>query len=234
LNNHRSLEADNLVKNPANKNNNYWSPLSCLAVEQEEDEGEHTIANHLMSAITDLQPPKLQNKIAAKWRRKLTNQSGILDMGCTLGVGAKHDVDCFHNTGLPSKKVFMLPDKTKLKATNKMWLKHNLWPKACKINIMPNLHSTLISVPKMAGADYIAVFNKHEARFYDATITIVSASKDPLLVAPRCQDTGLWRLDLDYKVLGQKYPEQFIAGVNKAQAIFGLPNNQQSLLYHPA
>jgi hypothetical protein len=96
-------------------------------------------------------------------------------MCCTSGMGAKHDMDCFHDTSLPSEKVFMLPDKMKIKATNKMRLKHNLWPKASKINIAPNLHSALISVPKMADADYIAVFNKNEARIYDATTTIVSA-----------------------------------------------------------
>jgi hypothetical protein len=112
-----------------------------------------------MSAVTDLEPPKLQNKTAAKWKRKLRSQSGILDMGCTLGADAKHkNADCFHNTGLPPEKVFMLPDKTKIKATNKMQSKHNLWPKASKINNLLNLHSTLISVPQMAHTDYIAVF----------------------------------------------------------------------------
>ncbi len=80
-------------------------------------------------------------------------------MGCTLGMGAKHDADCFHDTSFLSGKVFILPDKTKIKATNKMWLKHNLRPKASKIIIMPHLHSTLISVPKMADTDYIAVFD---------------------------------------------------------------------------
>jgi hypothetical protein len=132
---------------------------------------------------------KLQNKIAAKWKWKIRNQSGILDTGCALGAGAKHNTDCFHNTGLPSEKVFMLPDKTRTRALKKMQLKHNLQPKASKMNIVPNLHSTLISVPKMADADYIAVFDKKEARIYNATTTIVSASKDPILVAPRCQDT---------------------------------------------
>jgi hypothetical protein len=72
-----------------------------------------------------------------------------------------------------------------------MRLKHNLRPEANKMNIVPNLHSTLISVPKMADGDYIAVFNKKEARIYNAKTTIVSASKDPILVAPRCQDTRL-------------------------------------------
>ncbi len=149
-------------------------------------------------------------------------------------MAAVHNADCFHNTSLPSEKVFMLTDKTSIRATNKMQLKHNLRPKASKMNIVPNLHSTVISVPKMADADYIAVFDKKEARIYDATTTIVSASKDPILVAPHCQDTGLWKLDLDYEVLGCKYPDQFILGVDKENAIFDLPNTRQSLLYHHA
>ena len=132
----------------------------------------------------------------------MKNRSGILDTGCTLGAGAKHNTDCFHNTGLPSEKVFMLPDKTRIRASKKMRLKHNLRPKASKMNITPNLHSTRISVPKMADADYIAVFDKKETRIYDAKTTIVSVSEDPILVAPCCQDTELWKLDLDYEVLG--------------------------------
>jgi hypothetical protein len=86
----------------------------------------------------------------------------------------------------------------------------------------------------MADADYIAVFDKTEARIYDATITIASASKDPILIAPHCKDTGLWTLDLDYEILGREYPEQFIVGVDKANAIFNLPNTRKSLLYHHA
>ena len=155
-------------------------------------------------------------------------------MGCTLGAGSEHDADCFQDTGLLSKKVFMLPDKTKIKATNKMQLKHNLRPKASKMNIVPNLHSMLISVPKMADADYIAVFDKKEARIYDATTNIVSATKDPIHVAPCYQDTRLWTLDLDYEFLGREYPDQFIPGVDKANAIFNLLNTQQSLLCHHA
>ncbi len=73
-----------------------------------------------------------------------------------------------------------------------------------------------------------------KARIYDAMTIIVSASEDPILLAPCCQDTGLWKLDLDYEVLGRKYPDQFIVGVNKANAIFDLPNTRQSLLYHHA
>ncbi len=116
MNNCISLVADYLVQTPANKNNNYWSPLSCLVEEQEDDNVEHTSAKHLLSAVTDFQPSKFQNKIAAKWKRKIRNQSGILDIGCTSGAGAKHNADYFHDTGLPSEKVFMLPDKTRIRA----------------------------------------------------------------------------------------------------------------------
>jgi hypothetical protein len=152
-NNCISLVADNLVKIPANKYDNYWSPSSCLVKEQEDKEVEHTSTNHLLSAVTDVQPSKMQNKIAAQWKREIRNRSGILDTDCTSGAGAEHNADCFHNTGLPTKKVFMLPDKTRIRATNKMRLKHNLRPKASKMNIMPNLHSMLISMPKMADMD---------------------------------------------------------------------------------
>ncbi len=160
-----------------------------------------------------------------------------MDTGCTSGAGAEKDVDCFYDTGLPSRKVFMLLDKSKIMAMKKMQLKHNLWAGASKMNIVPNLHTTLISVPKMAEHDYIAVFNKHEARIYNRTTTKLAASGNPIIVAPRCEDTGLWKmeLNLDYEILGCKDPEHFIASVNKANAIFDLPNTRHSLLYyHPS
>ncbi len=98
---------------------------------------------------------------------------------------------------------------------------------------MTNLHSTLISVPKMADYGYIAVFDKTEARIYDATTTTITASGEPIIVAPWCNNTGLWKmeLNLDYEVLGMACPAQFIAGVDKANAIFDLPNNRQTLQY---
>jgi hypothetical protein len=153
-----------------------------------------------------------------------------------LGAGTEKNVDCFYNTGLPSRKVFMLPDKSKITATKKMQLKHNLWAGASEMNIVPNLHTTLISVPKMAEHGYIAVFDKHEARIYDGTTTKLMASGNPIIVAPWCEDTGLWKmeLDLDYKILGREDPEHFIAGIDEANAIFDLPNTRHSLLYYHA
>jgi len=47
---------------------------------------------------------------------------------------------------------------------------------------------------------------------------------------------GLWKmnLDLDYKILGQMSSDQFIAGVDEANAIFNLPNSRQPLMYFHA
>jgi hypothetical protein len=155
-----------------------------------------------------------------KWKQKISNRTGILDTGCSSGAGAEKDIDLFIDTGFPLEKIFMLPDKTMIKATQRMQLRHNLRPEASKMNIVTNLHSTLIGVPKMADGGYILVFEKSEARIYDGMTTTIMALKDPLLVAQRCADTGLWKLDLDYKVLGHEYPNQFIAGVDAANAIF--------------
>ncbi len=117
-----------------------------------------------------------------------------------------------------------------------MTLKHNLHGKAGEMNIIPSLHSTLISVPKMADYGYIAVFDKKEARIYDGSTTTITADGKPIIVAPRCADTGLWKmeLDLDYEILGREYPKQFIAGVDEAHAIFDLPNARQTLKYFHA
>jgi hypothetical protein len=171
----------------------------------------------------------VRNKISEKWKRKITNRLGILDTGCTSGAGAERDMDCFHDTGLASKKVFMLPDTSKISATKIMRLKHNLRAGAGEMNIVPNLHSTLISVPKMAEHGYIAVFNKKEDRIYDGTTTMITALGEPIIVAPRCDNTGLWKmtLDLDYEILGHTSSDQFIAGVDEANAIFDLPNSRQ-------
>ncbi len=171
--------------------------------------------------------PTVKNKTTEKWKQKIANRSGILDTGCTSSAGAEMDMECFHDTGLPSKKVFMLPDTSKIPATKIMRLKHNLRAGAGEMNIVPNLHSTLISVPKMAEHCYIAVFDKKEAKIYDGTTTTLMASGEPIIIAPRCEDTGLWKmnLDLDYEIPGCESSDQFIAGVDAANAIFDLPNS---------
>jgi hypothetical protein len=109
--------------------------------------------------------PKVKKQNSKKWKLKIAICTGVLDTGCTLGTGAEKGMDCFHDTGLPSNKVIMLPDRTKIKATKMTQLKHKLQAGAGKMNIVPNLHSSLIGVPKMADHRYIAVFHKLRLEF---------------------------------------------------------------------
>jgi hypothetical protein len=72
-----------------------------------------------------------------------------------------------------------------------MLLKHKLREGAREMNVVPGLHSALVIIPKLANADSVAVFNKNKATIYDATNTMITASADPIVVAPQYQTTGL-------------------------------------------
>jgi hypothetical protein len=108
----------------------------------------------------------LVNKVTVHWARKVINRrlqiqkTGILDTEATSGAAPEEDEDAFEDTGKLLKKTFMFPGKHKNKATKKMRLKHKLRPAAREMNIVPGLHSTLVSVPKLADAGYTTVFSK--------------------------------------------------------------------------
>ena len=78
----------------------------------------------------------------------------------------------------------MFPNNTKQKATKKMHLKHDIRKEAKEMNIFPGLHAPLVSVPKLADAGYITVFEKSIANVYDKATTTVTASNKPVLQAP--------------------------------------------------
>jgi hypothetical protein len=145
-----------------------------------------------MSATTDT---RHGNKVAAHWSRKTENRrarkSGILDSGATSGAAPVEDEGSFEDSGQMSSKIFMLPDKRTHRATKKMLLQYDIREGAREVNIVPGLHSTLISVPKLADADYITVFDKNKTTIYDAMTTQVKSTDPPVLTAPQCNDTGL-------------------------------------------
>jgi hypothetical protein len=74
------------VKTTVNKNRNYWSRLSCLVEEQEEEDVKQTVAEHLLLITLVMTRPKEKNKITEKWKQKIANRTGILDTGCTSGA----------------------------------------------------------------------------------------------------------------------------------------------------
>ena len=96
-----------------------------------------------MSVVTDTRPG---NKVAAHWACKVEN-SGILDSAATLGAAPVEDEGSFEDSRQMSSKTFMLPDKCTYRATKKMLLKYNIQEGAREVNIVPGLHTTLISVP---------------------------------------------------------------------------------------
>ncbi len=102
------------------------------------------------------------NKFAAHWARKVIHRrlqkTGILDTGATSGAASEEDEDAFEDTGELLKKTFMFLDKHTNKATKKMCLKNKLCPAAREMNIVPGLHSTLLSIPKLVDAGYTTVF----------------------------------------------------------------------------
>jgi hypothetical protein len=64
--NKKFLLAGNFVKTSANKNRNYWSPLSCLVKEQEDNEGEDNgtqMTDQLLAIKAILQNQMTTNKI---------------------------------------------------------------------------------------------------------------------------------------------------------------------------
>jgi len=73
----------------------------------------------------------------------------------------------------------MLPDKSKVRATHKMLLKHKIREGVREMNIVPELHSTLVSIPKMVDKDYIVVFDRNSAKTYDATTTTSNRTARP-------------------------------------------------------
>jgi hypothetical protein len=137
-----------------------------------------------MNAIASKSPT---NKTAARWERKIENRreqkTGILDTGATSGVAPEEDEEAFKETGMNSNKTFKFPNKRTRSAMKKMHLKHKLCETAKEINIVQGLHSTLISVPKLADADYTTVFKKDKATIYDATTMSISTTLPPVLKA---------------------------------------------------
>jgi hypothetical protein len=132
------------------------------------EETEKTSVDLAMVATSVIGPT---NKAAAHWAQKIYNRklrkTGILDTGATSGAAPEEDEDCFVDTGIPSTKIFMFPNKQTNKARKKMLTKHNLRESAREMNIVPGLHSTLISVPKLVDAGYTTVFTKKSTAIYD-------------------------------------------------------------------
>ncbi len=150
-----------------------------------------------MTATTVTSPV---NRVTAHWAQKAINRRlqkmRILNTGATSAAAPEEDDDAFEDTGKLSKKKFLFLDKRTNKATKKMHLKHKLPPAAREMDIVPGLHSTLVSIPKLADEGYTTVFSKVGVAIYNDHTTTITADNPSVLEASRCNLIGLWKLPL--------------------------------------
>jgi hypothetical protein len=188
-----------------------------------------------MSAIAKGVP---SNKIAAHWAQKLQNRKSrrfaFLDSRATSGAAPEENTPDLDNTGQPSQKTFVFPDGRTGKATKKMLLKHNLRLATQEMNIVPGLHSALISITKLVDAGYTTVFNKNGAAIYDYKTTMFTATNPPVLESEQCKHTGMWTLNLNPEtttIFNQEVPT---APPKTLNVIFDLPSSHKTFLWYHA
>ena len=122
-----------------------------------------------------------------------------LDSACMLGVVTEEDQKYLIDTGEISAKEFTCLQGDIAKATRKMEMNHEMHKIALKMNVMPGLKSTLVSVCKIVEADYIEVLDKSEVKIYDGKTAKITVSEEAILKGWRCKCTGLWRVPLQKK-----------------------------------
>ena len=72
-------------------------------------------------------------------------------------------------------------------------LHHNVRHPAKDVHIVPGIErDSLLSIPKFADANYIAIFDKDEVNIYDANKTTIVVSRSAILQGWRCKTTNLW------------------------------------------
>ena len=121
--------------------------------------------------------------------------SAIADSGATSSVGTKRDKtrNTFMATGRQSDKAFCMPNGEVDEATNMDELQHNLRHPAKDVHIVPGIErDSLLSIPKFADANYVAIFDKDEINIYDANKTIIVVSPGKILRGWQCKQTNVW------------------------------------------
>jgi hypothetical protein len=100
------------------------------------------------------------------------------------------------------------------------------------MNIIPGLHAPLVSVPKLADAGYITVFEKSIANLHDTATTTVIVPKKPVLQAPPCHMSGIWKMGLEpIENTGATASKSTTESIN---ALFDLPSTKQTALWYHA
>lgn len=113
-----------------------------------------------------------------------TIPSAIADSGATSSVGTKRDKkrNAFVETGRQSDKVFRMPNGEVEEASDVDELQHDVRHPAKDVHIVPGIErDSLLSIPKFADANYVAIFDKDEVNIYDANKTTIVVSRGAIL-----------------------------------------------------
>jgi hypothetical protein len=98
-------------------------------------------------------------------------------------------------TGIRSKIVFHLPDRTTAAASTVNKLLHDVREPARSANIVPTLaNNSLISTSKFVDAEYTVVYNNKEVNYYMNANAKIIMSEDAVLQGWQCPCNKLWRI----------------------------------------
>jgi hypothetical protein len=147
--------------------------------------------------------------------------SAIADSGATLSVGTKRDKkrNALVTTGRQSDKAFRMPNGEIKEASGMEELQHDVRHPTKDVHIVPRIErDSLLSIPKFANANYVAIFDKDEVNIYDANKTTIVVSRGAILRGWQCKQTKLWRIPLiknvtnenTNTVLSDRFPTEFL------------------------
>jgi hypothetical protein len=159
------------------------APPTCQVDEQDNDPVEQ------VNNINELKQGVLDGSIP----------SAVADSGATLSVGTKRDRkrNAFVMTGRQLDKAFRMPNGKVEEASNMDEFQHNVRHPAKDVHIMPGIkRNSLLSIPKFADANYVAIFDKDEVNIYDANKITIIVSRGAILRGWRCKQTNLWQVPL--------------------------------------
>jgi len=157
--------------------------------------------------------------------------NGIFDTGATSGAAAEKDAKYLINTGEMSDKIFIIPNSEAMPASAKMKLSHQLRHPATEMNVVPGMHTSLISGCKFADADYVTVLDKNELNIYDGRTTTITISEKAVLKGYRDKQSGLWRIPLKENVANENTDTLLIQRPMPNEAIshvFELPSTEKN------
>ena len=132
--------------------------------------------------------------------------SAVADSGATSSVGTKRDrkKNAFVTTERQSDKAFHMPNGDVKEVSNMDELHHDVRHPAKDVHIVPGIErDSLLSIPKFADANYVAIFDKDKININDANKTTIVISRGTIFQGWRCKNTNLWQIPLIRNVINE-------------------------------